>query len=79
MAEDKRYIPLNQYRERYGGSYHTLKRACETGELPCITTAKGHFLIDTQPQGASVQPLVDEVGQLRKQIAALCSHLGVRV
>ena len=76
---DKRYIPLSHYQRLYGGSYATLKRACETGELPCITTPAGHFLIDTQPAGQDIQPIIDRMDKLDRRTEALCRHLGVKV
>jgi len=83
MAEiiepDKRFIPLNQYKRLYGGSYATLKAACERGELPCITTPAGHYLIDTQPQGASMQPIADVMAQVLQRLEALSNHLGVKL
>jgi len=76
MVENKRYVNLRAYQRMYGGSYATLKRACEMGELPCITTPAGHFLIDTTPAGADIQPVLDELGEMKRQLQALCKHLG---
>jgi len=78
MAEHERYVNLRAYQRMYGGSYATLKGACERGELKAITTPSGHFLIDTQPQGASVQPILDRLVELEAVTKALARHLGVR-
>ena len=74
---ERRFVNIAEYCRLYGTSPPTVRSAIKRGELPYITSESGRYLVDTQPQGASIQPIIDKLERQERRIEALCKHLGV--
>jgi hypothetical protein len=79
-AAKRRFVSIEEYRRRNGGSYQTIKSALDRGDLQGIRTEAGKWLIDTEAQSdPNSREIIHRLDGQERVLRALCKHLGVAI